>query len=1226
MLTKPVLTTLRRLVGTLRDDLIQQFRSDPELVANLKADHHQLRELDRTGLNYVDWSNGVAEQGAVAWVLTCVFVRWLEDNGWLQQPRLSGRRDRLAQAMDRQRVYLRDNPTHGETQYLLSLFEELADAPTGDVFRPEHTPAYALPISTAGARTLLQVLRAPDPASDTGDAALLFEADGVDTRVLGDLYQDLSEYAKDQYALLQTPDFVEAYLLEHTLEPALDTFGLDGATMIDPTCGSGHLVLGAFRMLFERCRQAAPHAPATDHVNRALELVHGVDINPFAVAIARFRLLLAASWYDCGGQPVDWSRLRPFELNIGCADALLGPVRAGQRSLNGALGWKPKAFLGENQLGFDLLAQEYAVVVGNPPYITPKDPHLRETYRQIYTSCSGKYSLVVPFVQRFFELARLSTDMGQGSLSFDRAAKGAPRQHAGYVGAIVANSFAKREFGKKLVQEYLPTVDLTHIVDTSGAYIPGHGTPTIILFGRHRFPTFTTVRAVLGTRGEPSLPADPGKGVVWRSIADHTGTSGFENEYISVVDMARQTLAQHPWTLRGGGALEALARIQQAKSESLESVASEMGVLAVTGTDDVFVLGDHSLAKRKGICLTSIVGFAVGDGVRDWEVRSDAAISPEPSVRDDRAAVHYAWPYRAVLEQYIYFGKVKAERGLHWLDYGIVMWERYRTPLTITFAFVATHNHFVLDRGGKVFKQTAPIIKLPADATVDDHLRLIGLLNSSVGNFWCRSYCFNKDETDEPWMQRLERDSTKLRSFPLPANPDLLRPAELDRLATELAALEPAALVAQPNFSVEQLNPARQRWAALRGQMIALQEELDWLCYDRYGLSLGAAPLPIASDAQVAASELPPVALGERAFEIVLARKMADGVLTTQWFERHGSTPRATIPAHWPAWYQALVQRRIDALQADSPQRFVRLIEDCEFKRRWNDTPWPDRERAALRSWMLDWLESTAVWPHADRSRDTDAIPPRVRSVRALARLAQNHPLFADVAGRYADQTAPDMLPLVHALVTDQSVPLLPAQRLKPGGLRKFREWERVWALQRREDAIDARTALPADHPDHLSVDAAAALKRQEIGTLRPAPQYTGADFASATWYSLRGKLDVPRERFFVLPGIAIDGGTAAADKYNVAVGWAGWNAEQRMRALVELDQQALAEGGPADQRQMLLAGILDQLPWVEQWHNDPDDFGTRPAELLRIYVRDHCPALGCTLDDLDTLRAGDTA
>ena len=61
-----------------------------------------------------------------------------------------------------------------------------------------------------------------------------------------------------------------------------------------------------------------------------------------------------------------------------------------------------------------------------------------------------------------------------------------------------------------------------------------------------------------------------------------------------------------------------------------------------------------------------------------------------------------------------------------------------RAPLSIAFAFVATHNHFVLDRGGKVFKQSAPIIKLPADATEDDHLALLGLLNSSTACFWMK--------------------------------------------------------------------------------------------------------------------------------------------------------------------------------------------------------------------------------------------------------------------------------------------------------------------------------------------------------------------------------------------------------------------------------------------------------------------------------------------------------
>ena len=78
----------------------------------------------------------------------------------------------------------------------------------------------------------------------------------------------------------------------------------------------------------------------------------------------------------------------------------------------------------------------------------------------------------MPFTERFFDLAL-------------RRRWSRP---AGYVGKITANSFMKREFGKKLIEQFLPTVDLTHVIDTAGAYIPGHGTPTVILFGRNRRP------------------------------------------------------------------------------------------------------------------------------------------------------------------------------------------------------------------------------------------------------------------------------------------------------------------------------------------------------------------------------------------------------------------------------------------------------------------------------------------------------------------------------------------------------------------------------------------------------------------------------------------------------------------------------------------------------------------------------------------------------------------
>ncbi len=127
-------------------------------------------------------------------------------------------------------------------------------------------------------------------------------------------------------------------------------------------------------------------------------------------------------------------------------------------------------------------------------------------------------------------------------------------------------------------------------------------------------------------------------------------------------------------------------------------------------------------------------------------------------------------------------------------------------PLSITFAFVATHNHFVLDRGGKVFKQSAPVIKLPAGASEDDHLGLLGLLNASVGCFWLKQVCHDKGNggigggiASEDWERFYEFTGTKMSEFPLadPAPLDLAR--TLDRLAQEHAACLPAALLSIHN-------------------------------------------------------------------------------------------------------------------------------------------------------------------------------------------------------------------------------------------------------------------------------------------------------------------------------------------------------------------------------------------------------------------------------------------
>src|SRR3954454_6032918 len=185
----------------------------------------------------------------------------------------------------------------------------------------EHNPIRQLPgwLSPDAAKDLLLPFFQRIDA-ESGRLVHDFTDPSLDTRFLGDLYQDLSEAARKKYALLQTPIFVEEFILARTLEPAVETFGLEKVRLIDPACGSGHFLLGAFARLLDAWTRREPVTPRRELVRRALDAVHGVDLNPYAVAIARFRLLLAA-WQACGVTSL--ANAPEFRLNLACGDSLL---------------------------------------------------------------------------------------------------------------------------------------------------------------------------------------------------------------------------------------------------------------------------------------------------------------------------------------------------------------------------------------------------------------------------------------------------------------------------------------------------------------------------------------------------------------------------------------------------------------------------------------------------------------------------------------------------------------------------------------------------------------------------------------------------------------------------------------------------------------------------------------------------------------------------------------
>ncbi len=1184
--SRTLLSALQAQQKKLEADLRQQMANLPELKERLQADYQEAIAAGRTADTFGAWSDNEITQAAVAWLLACTFVRFCEDNALIATPMLAGPGDAMRRARDAVREFFREHPTDNERHYLEHCFDQMAAIPSvAGLFERAHNPLFAMPLSFEAARELLVFWQKINP--DTNQLVHDFRDEALNTRFLGDLYQDLSETARDRFALFQTPEFVEEFILDRTLDPAIQTFGLKGLRLIDPTCGSGHFLLGAFHRLLKAWQRQAPGLDAREHVINALSGVYGVDLNPFAIAIARFRLLVTAL------QASGISTLKGapgWQLNLSTGDSLLHGRRFDQLDLGAddLSQHYDHAYAAEDiEMINRILGQQYHAVVGNPPYPTVKDSALNALYRKRYTTCYRKYSLGVPFTERFFHLALHSGD-----------------NPAGYIGMITADSFMKREFGRKLIEDWLPKQDLTHVIHTSGACIPGHGTPTVILFGRNRAPVADSVRAVLGIRGEPGTPIDPAQGLVWSSIVRMTDQPGRRNAYISVSDMERTRFATHPWSLQGGASPEVLEAVNSASTSILQSNVTAIGFGSILGEDDAFMLSSSKSDLRR-TSFIRVMPLVEGDTVRDWHVTPVTEVmfpyNTEIELCAEKDLDDTLWLLRTHLALRNDFGgRTYRDAGRDYWTYHQIPIERNRIPLTITFAFVATHNHFVFDRGGKVFNRTAPVIKLPVHATEDDHLGLLGLLNSSTACFWLKQVCFNKGMADEHWTDRFEHDGTKIGQFPLIDSRPLDLTRRLDGISQRYAANLPAALSSRFPLTRAQMNAEREKAASLLYQVIASQEELDWWCYQAYGLL----------DEAMCLDDTPPeIMLGERAFEIVLARQIAAGTSVTTWFSRHGSTPITELPTHWPADYRALVQRRIDLIESND---WIGLLERPEYKRRWNQPSWDELEKGALKGWLLDRLETAAYWTDINLQRIAD-----------IAARAERDADFMAVGALYLGDPAFDVPALMLALLKDESVPALKVLRYKESGLRKRVDWEQTWEQQRVEDVIDA--AVRVEQPQSEGVSDAewqARIKSEQdkrkaaqFGRSPAPPKYASADFLNTTLWRLRGGLDVPKERCFTVPDPQAPG--------EWLYGWAGWNPAQRVRALAGAYAHAEQSSGvDAVQLVPLLTAIQEELPWVLQWHNDMDpDQDVRLGDYFQSWLSDQLNRQGWTADTLKDWR-----
>ena len=281
-----------------------------------------------------------------------------------------------------------------------------------------------------------------------------------------------------------TPQYIVDYIVEHTLgrvitERASTPEAISALRVVDPACGSGSFLIGAYQYLLDwhldyythHARKTGKNAPLTPdgHLTTAekkrilLNNIYGVDIDVNAVEVTKLSLLLKclegethasiahqmsmfkervlptledniksgnslidldfyASQLDFGEEkkikPFSWERGFPevFKEHGGPADRSGGPAdRSG---------------------GFD-------VVIGNPPYVRQELlGDLKTYYRSHYKVYHGMADLYSYFVEK-----------GIGLL-----------HDQGVFGVIVANKWMRANYGEPL-RKYLKQQDIHEIID-----------------------------------------------------------------------------------------------------------------------------------------------------------------------------------------------------------------------------------------------------------------------------------------------------------------------------------------------------------------------------------------------------------------------------------------------------------------------------------------------------------------------------------------------------------------------------------------------------------------------------------------------------------------------------------------------------------------------------------------------------------------------------------------
>ncbi|RLC79174.1 MAG: restriction endonuclease subunit M [Chloroflexi bacterium] len=652
-----------------------------------------------------------------------------------------------------------------------------------------------------------------------------------------------------------TPSYIVDYIVSQTVGKLVQgktPRQISKLRVLDPACGSGSFLLGAYQYLLDYHRQWYEDNDPAKHARRKqpavyqasggdwrltgaekkrilLNNIYGVDIDRQAVEVTKLSLLLQVlegETEETLGQQLSLWRERALPdlgENIKCGNSLIGPDyfeaqlmpdEEEMRRVN-PFDWEsgfpevmaaggPSAGSGQ---GFDC-------VIGNPPYVriqTMKEwaPTEVEFYKQQYAAASkGNYDIYVVFVERALQLLN----------------------ERGRMGYILPHKFFQAKYGQPLRQLLAEGKHLAEVVHFGDQQVfTGASTYTCLLFldkkGNQQF------------HYAKAHDLDAWRAAQTSEVSEDLG--GLEGE------IRADKVTEKEWNFVVGPGAPLFERLSEMPVKlgdvahifvGTQTSADKIFVLESCNSDGDFVVGTCKVTGEEVRVEANIVKpFLRGKDIRRYEPLEAIAFLICPYVigkdkfqlmSEMELSSEYplAYSYLKTHKTQLAARERGRFKGANWFAFGypksMILFQRPKIVVP-DYNNVAS---FTLDDGGHFYKTGYGILLL--DGITESPLYVLGLLNTSL----LFQYLLQVGTTLRGgyvrfWTQFIERLPIRTINFDDPA--DVARHDKMVGLVERMLALH-------QKLSAAALPPDKQLY---QRQIEATDRQIDALVYELYGLS-----------------------------------------------------------------------------------------------------------------------------------------------------------------------------------------------------------------------------------------------------------------------------------------------------------------------------------------------------------------------------------------------------